>query len=515
MPFCSSIAEVEGETQSSRKSSGLFGFLKRGSGRVSDVPDSPPAVADIVSRDGLHSAPSGESNSTTELQTEPPKPRSTHSAPPERRSHLASTSAQDPDADADALETLVSHTVPDNSTSSAMPTPREQTVREQAPCQPEQTRPAVAPAAPADKKAVADGFVIEGNEGVRAAEVDAYLENIIGSRIVKELRATEWASRVHALEALQKLFMKPRSTATQADREALFKASITVLTRLLQDKVVPVFLPAIQGLCQLYSHAILASVPVALARSALHHFAGQLVLRSGSSNVRAREESANALRILCRSQVGAKSVCPYSLRPLTNRKSQHAAIGRLDLLIALLSEFGVAEDRCGISEHDLLSFVTPFCESSSDKVRTAATTLLGMFFKASPVSTRNYLADLTPPLDHLLLKLDGAGTKAPTRATFAAEKRLPLANAATTKSKLPPLSQDPDQITPREVPCRTGVENIAATSPIKKKKSRKPVPISSEEQATQKRKVSASGRGLFDDVDEELMEAILDIEEMP
>ena len=43
------------------------------------------------------------------------------------------------------------------------------------------------------------------------------------------------------------MVMKTSAVATSpADRLALFRACITVLARLLQDKIVPVYLPALQ-----------------------------------------------------------------------------------------------------------------------------------------------------------------------------------------------------------------------------------------------------------------------------
>ena len=56
-------------------------------------------------------------------------------------------------------------------------------------------------------------FIIEASDGKAptAAAVDAYLEAIIGARIVKDLRNTEWASRVNGIEALQQLVQRRAS----------------------------------------------------------------------------------------------------------------------------------------------------------------------------------------------------------------------------------------------------------------------------------------------------------------
>ena len=109
-----------------------------------------------------------------------------------------------------------------------------------------------------------------------------------------------------------------------------------------------------------------------LPRAALPHFAGQLVMRAGSSNARAKEESASGLLSLAASAaVGAAAIGPFALRPLANSKSAHAAVGRLELLRTLVAEYGVGETS-GLEIHELLAFSLPLCESASDKSRDAA-----------------------------------------------------------------------------------------------------------------------------------------------
>ena len=86
-------------------------------------------------------------------------------------------------------------------------------------------------------------FIIEASDGKAptAAAVDAYLEAIIGARIVKDLRNAEWASRVNGIEALQQLVQRRASESAIAtgqlesagedenERSSLFRACVTVL----------------------------------------------------------------------------------------------------------------------------------------------------------------------------------------------------------------------------------------------------------------------------------------------
>jgi len=239
-------------------------------------------------------------------------------------------------------------------------------------------------------------FIIERSGGPTAADVDEYLTGTLGAKLVKELRSSEWAERVRAIEALQGLVMKANAVATSpADRLALFRACITVLARLLQDKIVPVYLPALQLLTDIYVPSFLGPLPNSEApRSALSHVAGQLVFRAGSSNVRAREESATAYLHLARCEnAGPSAVCPHALRPLANSKSQHAVVGRLELLRTLVHEFGVSAS-VGLEIHQVISFVVPLCESASEKSRDSAFGVLAAAYGAHPEDTMAALRDM-------------------------------------------------------------------------------------------------------------------------
>ena len=87
------------------------------------------------------------------------------------------------------------------------------------------------------------------------------------------------------LELLSSLLHGGREMQVQ-EPLPLYKACVTVLARALQDKVVPVFLPALQLLVDVYSDAFLSKLPSGMPLDPLPLFARQLVLRSGSSNVR-------------------------------------------------------------------------------------------------------------------------------------------------------------------------------------------------------------------------------------
>ena len=87
------------------------------------------------------------------------------------------------------------------------------------------------------------------------------------------------------LELLSSLLHGGREMQVQ-EPLPLYKACVTVLARALQDKVVPVFLPALQLLVDVYSDDFLAKLPSGMPLDPLPLFARQLVLRSGSSNVR-------------------------------------------------------------------------------------------------------------------------------------------------------------------------------------------------------------------------------------
>ena len=95
----------------------------------------------------------------------------------------------------------------------------------------------------------------------------------------------------------------------------------------------------------------LSELPQALPTSAVDLLAPQLVTRAGSSNVRAREDSSSALLRLARNPcVGAAAVAPHTLRALPNAKSQHAALGRLELLNSLITDCGVGQRSVSVED---------------------------------------------------------------------------------------------------------------------------------------------------------------------
>ena len=239
-------------------------------------------------------------------------------------------------------------------------------------------------------------FIIERAGGATAADVDEYLEGALGSALVKQLRSPEWAERVRGLESLQGIVMQTSARATSpADRLALFRACVTVLARLLQDKIVPVYLPALQLLTDVYVPNFLAPLPNAdLPRAALQHFAGQLVYRAGSSNVRAREESSSAYMHMAHCEhAGPAAVCPFALKPLNNAKSQAAAVSRLELLRTLVNEFGVSAS-VGLELKAVIHFTVPLCESASERSRDAAFGVLTAAHGAHPEDTMTLLSEL-------------------------------------------------------------------------------------------------------------------------
>merc|ERR1740130_1133362 len=224
-------------------------------------------------------------------------------------------------------------------------------------------------------KAVSE-FVVEG-DGVSSKDVDSYLESVLGSRITKALRASEWASRVSGLEALGALLANTSDEPhTAAERTAQFKAGISIVARLLQDKVVPVFLPALATVRALYSAHILQVVPADLPAKAVPIFATQIVMRASSSNVRAREEASGALRYLARA-VDPTAVCPVALRPPANNKGAPGLVSRLELLHALVEEHGIGS-RSGLGSDAVLHFVAPLAENAAQQVREAALAVVAL-----------------------------------------------------------------------------------------------------------------------------------------
>jgi len=244
-------------------------------------------------------------------------------------------------------------------------------------------------------------FTIEGADGAVAADVDAYITTVLGSNAVAMgLRSTQWADRVHALEAFDaqlEAFECRSERATETEARQLFNVAVTILARSLHDKLVPVYLPALALLVRIYSPTLLDKVDKATSKAAIAYLAPPVVTRAGSSNVRAREESANAMTHLAACKhPGTGVACPHALKPLKNMKAAHAAIGRLDLLHALVLKVGFS--HVGFKVTDVLAFAVPFCDNASDKVRTASQHVLREALLANPGATIEFVSKQKPEI---------------------------------------------------------------------------------------------------------------------
>lgn len=376
-------------------------------------------------------------------------------------------------------------------------------------------------------------LVIEGVGGVTAEVADEYCADVLGPAVVKELRAPEWASRVRGVESLKSLLVQTAAAVRGSDAPSdgsgqqllLFKATATVLARLLQDKVVPVYLPALELLAVAFSSPIVDPLPSSLAIEAVGHFGAQLVLRAGSSNVRAREESAAALLTLARCErVGAAVVCGHTLRPLTNAKSQAAATGRLDLIRSLLKEFGVG----GPSSFELeavLDFILPLCDAAHEKVREAATAALVEAHGAKPAATLLHIHKRRPSLAPLLTAKiappdgngdgsgDGSARLPPAKMGGTGGRRLaPLAANGSTIGALPGNAGGRRLELPTARPALAALNKKGGASPPRTAAKQPSRDALREARALGVVEASA---GSMDEVEEGLMSAILDASAAP
>ena len=344
-------------------------------------------------------------------------------------------------------------------------------------------------------------FILEAADGSPPTKeaVDAYLEDIIGPKITKLLRNAEWAARVEGLEALSRL-VKQRagegslatggldsSAQDENGRLALFRACVTVMARALSDKVVPVYLPTLALLAEVYSSAFLAPIATSkLPRAGIGCFAHQLVFRAGSSNVRAREESQGALLQLARCDaVGAESIFPLALKSV-NAKSAHATQGRLELLRNLVGEFGMGA-ASGLQMSEVLNWLLPLCECASDKSRDLAFGLL-LDVRAHNPSMCERLIDEIRPSVMPVLKTRLAPPAANQTLSLSGKRLAPLPSigAVAMPGSMPDLSADGEETfavhgTPQNAGAHARARSTAAelgvrAAPAPKKKASRPKP---------------------------------------
>ena len=205
----------------------------------------------------------------------------------------------------------------------------------------------------------------------------------------------------------------------------------------------PVYLPALGLLSDVYSDEFLAPIASGqLPRAAIAHFAHQLVFRAGSSNQRAREESANAmLQLARRPSVGCAAIAPWVLRPLSTRdtKSVHATVGRLELLRNVVGEFGgVDANASGLNLREVLAFVLPMCEAASQGARDCAVGIVLDVRAIEPVRTEALIEEIRPSVQPML------------KARLAPPEAKGLAALSISGKRLPPIatgSADGDEVT--------------------------------------------------------------------
>ena len=302
------VAAYDEENDTGPTDSRKRNLMNKGAGRLEGRKPS-SSEDDAVPRDNLSSAPSTRSGASLPAVTSPAVKR-THSAP--RWSRPEEATGDRASAGSQARPKAAAGTPGEQSKEGKRVPPQSQLNR-------------------------LGEYVIEGPN--TAEQIDEYLANVLGPACAKNLRSAVWAQRVQAtrsivhattwhvcgmwlvlllrgmwlyllcvyklrvairslplysrwlcllwqgLELLSSLLHGGREMQVQ-EPLPLYKACVTVLARALQDKVVPVFLPALQLLVDVYSDAFLSKLPSGMPLDPLPLFARQLVLRSGSSNVR-------------------------------------------------------------------------------------------------------------------------------------------------------------------------------------------------------------------------------------
>lgn len=270
-------------------------------------------------------------------------------------------------------------------------------------------------------------FMIEGIDGPTAEEVDEFISSTLcGSSVAADLRSTTWGDRLRGIEMLQAR-VEAKGSSPPDEREKLFKVCVTVLARVLHDKIVPVYLPALQLLQLLYSAmpGILDGLAM-LGRDAAAILVPAVVLRAGSSNMRAREESATAITTLAASPyAGASTVCPHALRPLANNKVASAAGGRLELLHALVIRFGFGS-ASGMHIKDAVHFLLPFYDEANDRTRESAHGIVREALIADARQTVDVIRTVKPQLAKTLAM----------RAGLEQEEKKPLIRTSEPASAL-------------------------------------------------------------------------------
>lgn len=263
-------------------------------------------------------------------------------------------------------------------------------------------------------------FVGEQTDGSRLAadlpavqtefpeEVKPWLP-IFGEHIVKGLTASDWKTREQSILSIVRL-LENAQFVQKKDPVLVWKFSCEMLTKILRDKVAPIFFAGLTFFTELVT-AYCNILSTKQLQSGTDTIVPLLIHRCGNLNSRIHETSMQAIMHMTGSaKFGCAYIGPFALAPLP-KKAQGAGqtgqyCGRLDLIYHLLITFRSTQ---GLPVEDVFTFSRGALELAEEKVRSAAIKVVAELYRlrrmaGDEINIERYLPGLKPALVQVLEK---------------------------------------------------------------------------------------------------------------
>jgi len=236
--------------------------------------------------------------------------------------------------------------------------------------------------------------------GPPACEASEELVRVFGFEILHQLHSKAWDDRVQALNAVSERVNAPDTGAFSA--EDLFAASAVAVQAALSDRVMPVYMAALElSRVLIVDYVARHDIPAAAVLTRADAMAPVIVAKTSDRNQRTVEATHSTLMAMARVPCLSSRCIAAPALVAVSAKETATIRGRLNLLEVLIEEFGISKNS-GLSLSAVMSWVRPHLEAPDAEVRQGAIDVTVACYSAKGERTCQYVANLKPALLKLL-----------------------------------------------------------------------------------------------------------------
>jgi len=243
-------------------------------------------------------------------------------------------------------------------------------------------------------------------------EEDQEIVAVFGDETWTRIISKAWDDRAKAVQGVREKVESGKLGETLPPE--FFVASCHVVQALLADRVMPVYLGALElSRVLLVDFAPRYDLPASVVEAHADLMIPGIVEKTCDRNTRSIEATYAALMSVARS-FGCRCVMVHALGQGQGKDAGAAIRGRLELLEKMIDEFGFSKNS-GVSLSAVMGWVRPHLEAADDKVRNAAVEVTVSCYVHKGERTSQYVANLKPALQKVLaerfLEADRSGVK--------------------------------------------------------------------------------------------------------